>query len=342
MVDVAGFEDLPDRLVRFARAKLDDPAATVSGLVTMPGHAGFTFGFDTTSRGVTEAWFLRLPPPNVQWAGTADMVRQVTALEALDGSDVPHCAVRWWGGPDDVEWFGSPYFVVDRLGDGSVLGLEGQARWVLALDDATRRRMGRDAARALVGIHRVDWRARCAYLGDPVDLATDITSWDRLLGRVAEPDAFALAPRVRERLLHLRPAEPTIGLVHGDYQFGNLYYRADGTLRAVLDWELCAIGATLTDLGWFATWNDAAAWDHPFAVPEGMPSPEELVDDYAEAWGAPVGDVAFFRALAAYKFAVITGFNLALHRRGKRVDPLWEVMGASIGSLLARAADLLG
>ena len=42
--------------------------------------------------------------------------------------------------------------------------------------------------------------------------------------------------------------------------------------------------------------------------------------------------MAWFRALAAYKFAIITGFNLALHRRGKRPDPLWERIGQSIST----------
>ncbi len=58
-------------------------------------------------------------------------------------------------------------------------------------------------------------------------------------------------------------------------------------------------------------------------------------------WDEPLDDLAWFRALAAYKFAIITGFNLALHRRGKRPDPLWERIGRSIGSLQSRARELL-
>ena len=77
------------------------------------------------------------------------------------------------------------------------------------------------------------------------------------------------------------------------------------------------------------------------AVPAGMPRADELVAWYAAAWGEPVADLAWFRALAAYKFAIITGFNLGLHRRGKRPDPLWERIGQSIGSLQSRALELL-
>jgi aminoglycoside phosphotransferase (APT) family kinase protein len=108
-----------------------------------------------------------------------------------------------------------------------------------------------------------------------------------------------------------------------------------------LDWELCGIGATLNDVGWVATFNDPAAWQHHGAVPEGMPRADELIAQYGDAWGEPLPDISWFRALAAYKFAIIAGFNLGLHRRGKRPDPLWERIGRSIGSLQARALELL-
>ena len=76
-------------------------------------------------------------------------------------------------------------------------------------------------------------------------------------------------------------------------------------------------------------------------MPDGMPRADELIARYADAWGEPLDDLDWFRALGAYKFAIITGFNLALHRRGKRPDPLWERIGQSIGSLQARARTLL-
>ena len=72
-----------------------------------------------------------------------------------------------------------------------------------------------------------------------------------------------------------------------------------------------------------------------------MPQADELVAMYVEAWGEPVGHLDWFRALAAYKFAIISGFNLALHRRGKREDPVWEVTALSIEPLLERARELL-
>jgi aminoglycoside phosphotransferase (APT) family kinase protein len=202
--------------------------------------------------------------------------------------------------------------------------------------------MARTAIAALAGIHRIDWRSRCQYLGEPVLLEQEVARWDRFIGRAAEPALLADAPALRQLLLDRLPAAGDIGLVHGDFQFTNLYYSPTGDLQAVLDWELCGIGPTLMDVGWIATFNDPAAWAHEGAIPEGMPDADELVSMYADVVDFSLADVAWFRALAAYKFAIITGFNLGLHRRGKRPDSLWERVGTSIASLHGRARELLG
>ena len=63
---------------------------------------------------------------------------------------------------------------------------------------------------------------------------------------------------------------------------------------------------------------------------------------YRDAFGDAVGDVRWFKALAMYKFAIITGFNLMLHRRGKRDDPHWEDLRPSMTSNMEFALKMLG
>jgi aminoglycoside phosphotransferase (APT) family kinase protein len=328
--------ELARRLVPFVQAMYEDPAARTSDVYRMPGHAGFSYGFTATSGGRSESWYLRLPPPNVKWRGTADMLRQVEVLRALDGTDVPHCSVRWAG--DDLQWFGRPYFVVPKL-EGSVLAAGGGG-FADRLDANTRDSMARQAMTALAGIHRLDL-ARVPYLGDPIPFDEDVRRWDRLRERAANPELLARAPEARERLLERLPDDAPIGVFHGDFQWSNLFYSGAGELLAVIDWELVGVGATLNDVGWIATFNDPGAWAHAGAVSGQMPGADELVAMYVEAWRQPLPDLSWYRALAAYKFAVITGFNLGLHRRGKRPDPLWEAIAPSARSLIDRALELL-
>jgi hypothetical protein len=90
-------EELKRRLLAFARAKYDDPGVSVSRVHLMPGHAGFSYGFTVVTGTREESFFLRVPPPNVKWRGMADVLRQVAVLNALDGTDIPHCSVKWCG-----------------------------------------------------------------------------------------------------------------------------------------------------------------------------------------------------------------------------------------------------
>ncbi len=333
-------DELAGRVQIFAREQLRDPAALVSGVEKTAGHAGFSYFFDVTSNGRTTSYFLRLPPPGVKFEGTADVLRQVAALSAIEGSAVPHARVVWSG--DDPRWFGSPYFVTFKL-PGNIM-LLGPNDWGTALPLAARRHAAEQAMAALAGIHRAEWREKAAYLGPPRPFDADVTHWDRFYERSAEQELLALFPEVRDRLLARMPANPHVGIFHGDFQWANLLYAPDAALLAVIDWELCGVGATLNDLGWFQVFNDARAWAH-----EGsgygnglMPPIDELEAMYVKAFGADPGDVAWYRALAAYKFAVISGFNLMLHRRGKRDDPHWEVLKPSMRSLMSYALSNLG
>jgi aminoglycoside phosphotransferase (APT) family kinase protein len=146
---------------------------------------------------------------------------------------------------------------------------------------------------------------------------------------------------VRDLLVSTLPLDPDIGVFHGDYQTGNLLYE-DGGLVAVLDWEISGIGAQLLDLGWLLMMNDAASWangEHLAVVPPF----DELVERYGAASGRFVrlDEVAWFRALAGYRFGVIACFNVMLHRSGKRPDPEWDNIAPSVPFLFRRAQQLL-
>ncbi|HTY56824.1 MAG TPA: phosphotransferase family protein [Candidatus Binataceae bacterium] len=326
------------QLTALCRAKTADPDASISEIRALPGHAGFSYGFvlEYKSAGVArrEKLVIRLAPAGVRISGTADVVRQARVMESLAGTDVPVPPVKWYD--YDPAWFGRPFYVVGFIEGHTLLPENPQ------LDPKSINRLAREGIHALFALHRLDWRPRAPVWGEPFDLNEEFKRLDYLLDRpTLDPEMVKLTPRLRERLRATIPPAPQIGLVHGDFQWSNLLMR-QGELLAVIDWELSLIGAVMIDLGWFCMFCDPDSWVDNGLRPDNCLMPDEIIALYSDAARRDVTDeVRWFRALAGYRFGVITVFNLMLHRRGKRIDPLWEQIGRSGSRLFERALELL-
>lgn len=325
-----------DALRRFAAETIAEDAE-LTAIMPGPGHAGFSYLFDVTAHGSADRYYLRLPPPGVKWQGIADLGRQTTALRALDRTSVPHPPVLW-SGTDEHTVFGTPFYIVPFI-DGVTLS---EPDVIARFSRTTLAVAARQAVEALVEVHRVDWRDSCGYLGGFAGIEQEITRWDRLAERAADrAELLALAPAVRTRLLETMPAQFDVGLFHGDFQFQNLMYASDGALLAVIDWELCGIGPTLNDLGWITAFHDRPAWGPVPRPSTAFAEARELRQWYFAALGGERPHADWFEALSLYKYAIITGFNLMLHRRGKRVDEAWEHRRAGAPCNLRHALTLL-
>ena len=91
-----------------------------------------------------------------------------------------------------------------------------------------------------------------------------------------------------ERLLSENmPEQIGAAIVHGDYRLGNMIVGA-GSIRAVLDWELCTLGDPLADLGYLINnWAQRGELGAELAPTGagGFPSRENLCERYQRATG---------------------------------------------------------
>ena len=183
-------------------------------------------------------------------AGPTDVVRQARIMASLAGTAVPVPVVKWYD--SDPRWFGRPFFVVGFLtGDKLTLGER-------AYSAAETHPMVTQAVGALAALHAVPWEPRRDTWGEPLSLADEMKRLDNLLDRpTLDPKVVGRGPLLRERLRQSLPAPERVhvGCVHGDFQWSNLLFD-DGRLKAVIDWELSQIGATLIDLGWLCLFSD--------------------------------------------------------------------------------------
>ena len=333
---MAAEADIGEQLRAFARAKTGDPAAEVRAIHPLPGHAGQSYGFELEACGKSEKLVLRVAPPGVRIAGTADIARQGRIMASLAETAVPVPAIRWLD--DDPRWFGRPYFVADFItGDKLALGEH-------EFGAVEQRALGRLTMEMLAALHALPWEPRRAAWGEPVTLAAEMARLDTLLDRpTLDPVIVARTPELRARMIATLPPNPRVGCVHGDLNWTNCLY-ANGTLRAVIDWELAQIGAVLIDLGWICLFSDRATWVTQNLIPTYVQQPEELAEIYRGIARWPIRDaeIRWFRAFAHYRFGVITAFNVMLHRRGKRHDPMWEDIALTGPRFFERGLELLG
>lgn len=246
-------------------------------------------------------------PPAVPVMPTDDLPAHAAVLRALDSGPVPVPAVV--AVEDDRRWLGAPFLVLG-FADGRP-GPEVPAldRQLLQAPPATQRRMQRAFVDVLAAVHRTNWRRAglgAVLRGGRGTLAAELGWWRRYLAWATDgappPDlaaALAWCERTRPR------AEPPPSLCWGDARLGNVLFADDGTVRAVLDWDLASIGPGEMDLAWFLVLDDLVTRLTGRRVP-GFAPRGAVVRRYERAVGRPVVDLAWHEVFALVRSAAIS------------------------------------
>jgi len=329
-------DSIRTRLDAFIKIK-SGPDSRVANLRPMEdGHAGLTFGFDVINDASEQlgSYILKLAPPGVARRGNTDVYRQAPLLRSLAKAGIPVPAVPWSSPRDDL--LGTPFIIMEFLA-GRIFFVW-QPHKSFSREPTALRTLWRQAAQMLARLHRVNWQTVLANWERPRALRDELNSWVPLL-RHAETPALANAGLDLQRLLaaHI-PDERPIGLVHGDFQPGNILY-VDGKANAIIDWELASIGAQGLDVGWLMMMADGLAWPST-CRPVAPISCADLLDSYRHAGGPALANLDWFQALAQFRLGAIACLNVKLHRSGKRPDSFWESMAPAVSVLFSRGTEL--
>lgn len=328
-------DELRGRLQRMIEAECGRGSRVEALGVMEDGHAGLTFGFDAvTPDGGAGSYILKLAPAGVTRRGNTDVYRQAPLLRALKAAGLPVPGIRWASPDEDL--LGAPFIVMERLPGRVFLVWEPHASF--SREPSALRDIWLQAAQVLARLHRVDWRTTLAGWEAPRPLHDEVARWAHVLRHAQEPDWLSAGTRLGELLTANLPDENPVGLIHGDFQPGNILYE-NGRAGGVIDWELSSIGAQGLDLGWMLMMSDPQAW-HSDWRPVAPVTAGDLVACYRDAGGPAFLNLEWYQALAHYSLGSIACLNVKLHRTGKRTDPLWERFAPSIASLFARGIEL--
>jgi aminoglycoside phosphotransferase (APT) family kinase protein len=308
------------------RETLKRPHLRVAAIEPIPeGHSGFTYYVTLEDDGVARRYVLRLPPPNARIAGTADVMRQGRVMAALHEAGLPTPAVPIIC-PDPIV-DGRPFILMESV-DG------------LRIEKTAQQRQAPDIARSAIDVlKRLQALPReKTGIGDeePIGIRAEMMRWAMLMQRAPE-ELTTRAGDLGGLLAGVIPGEQEPTLVHGDYHYGNMLFRGADVV-AVLDWEIAELGQPLLDLGCLCAmtvrrqYQDAPSPGGAVAI-----EMEQLFDMY----GIGAAEMRWYIALSLYKYAAILGYNLMLHRRGKRPDPMYEQLTDTITGMIDEGIALL-
>jgi aminoglycoside phosphotransferase (APT) family kinase protein len=320
-------EEIRSGLERYCRTWRGDPTLRVTAVTPIPqGHSGFTYFVDLALDGAGERYVMRLPPPGARIAGPADVVRQGRIMAALHEQGLPVPAV--------------PVICPDPVLDGRPFILTEVVNGVRIEDTAGRypdRQIAGSAVEVLRRLHAVPLERTGIGTEEPQPLEAEMMRWAWLMERAPE-ELTGRAPVLGGMLAEMRPQLRQPVLVHGDFHYGNMLFR-DGLVVALLDWEIAQIGQPLLDLACLSVVARSSRMNAD-SVPGGgnVVVPEELL---VEAYGAPADEFDWYLALTFYKYAAIFGYNLMLHRRGKRPDPIYEERTGTIVEFIEEGISIL-
>jgi aminoglycoside phosphotransferase (APT) family kinase protein len=283
---------------------------------------------------------LRRPPLGEILASAHDVVREHRILEALAtaGARAPRPIALC----EDRDITGAPFYAMEYV-EGETLVTTAAAQ---RLSAEARTDVGRELARTLAEFHSLDIdEIGLSDFRRPESLASrQLRRWHRQWegSKTRElPVIDRLAQHFEARL----PEEDSPVLVHGDYHLGNTLIDPGGSIRAVLDWELCSTGDALADVGLMvAYWGEfgtgAAGDDGLFREPvtslPGFLDADALALEYARASQRPVDDLGFWVAFAYWKVAIIVE---GVYRRWLN-DPANGDGAGSVKPAVARLAGL--
>lgn len=208
---------------------------------------------------VEKALILRRDPPS--GIIETDRATEFEAYRAFHGTSVPVPEPLFLEAANNP-WLERPFFIMERIeGCESDLRLFVEPPYLQLVDQ-----IGEQKWRILGQIAHTDPHA-CG-LDRTMESPPLSGCWKRELDYwegVIDSDEITPQPIARAAIRHLRSSPPPspskLAVVHGDYRSGNFLFDEKGTIRAILDWEMCHLGDPLEDLAW--AFNPLWSWSDP-------------------------------------------------------------------------------
>ncbi len=282
---------------------------------------------------------IRRPPFGTKAKSAHSMIREYRVMNLLKPvyPSVPDTLCY----SDDEGIIGSEFYIMRQV-EGQVVRKELPAHWQFSPQDTGR--FCTSFWDKLIELHAVDYVA--AGLGDfgkPEGYARrQVLGWNGRFERALTSDVNAFSD-VREWLEdNIPPDGDRYSVLHGDFRIDNVILSNEDPcdIKAVIDWEICAVGDPLMDLG-----NALAYWTQaddpaylqnlllqPSSAP-GMLTRREILDYYQLKTGVDTSGFTFYEVYGYWRNTVIVQQIYYRYFHGQTKDPRFKIFGQLVTQL---------
>jgi aminoglycoside phosphotransferase (APT) family kinase protein len=231
-----------------------------------------------------------------------------------------------WAEPDE-RVIGVPFLVMSFVEGFVPLGKPSLhvAGPVTQLSPQVRARMGAAAMRSLAAIHALDWprthpffqRPRGNGLAEHLDR---LAVWYR---SATEARPYPITDAALDYLM-VRRADVDAGppcLIWNDARAGNILFRPDGEVAAIIDWEAAAIAPAPIDLGYWLLMEEFHGVAIGVSPLPGWADRATLLQAYESAGGHVATDLDYFIILGALFMATTMIRQAHIEIADKRLEP---------------------
>jgi aminoglycoside phosphotransferase (APT) family kinase protein len=246
------------------------------------------------------------PAPAVASFPADDFDLQAAVMRALRTSGLPVPTVL--AVENGSGWLGTPFLVMTRA-PGRVAGdAPALDPWLTGLPSATQRRIHEDYLHALAAVHRLDWRSAglegILRQAGP-NLKAELDWWSGYVDWASGGDpAPALTAHVQWCIDTAPVMARSPSLCWGDARLGNVLLLDDGSIGALLDWELASIGPPEMDLAWYLALDRLTTKVIGRNVP-GFLGRDEAISCYQHHLGRPVEHLDWHEIFALVRSVAI-------------------------------------
>ncbi|MDH3295757.1 MAG: phosphotransferase family protein [Acidimicrobiia bacterium] len=283
------------------------------------GHSNLTYAV-TGADGVPV--IVRRPPEGPLLPKAHDMEREWRVIEALFPTTVP--VAEPLALCTDTGVIGAPFYVMGFVEGRPFYSPDEVEDWV---PESQRHQLAMNVVDALAALHAVDPESvGLGRHGRPDAYITrQLRAWYGSWNASIEPAGVddPVIHQLHDRLAADIPEQGRPAIVHGDYMVHNVLFDQNGTVTAVVDWEISTLGDPLADLayllnGWARPDDRPPPWPTSPTLADGFPPRAELAEHYGRLTGRDLSQLRYYVAFNYFKSACILHGVYARYRQGQK------------------------